>query len=435
MSRDIGTQGFLTSSISADQAWELVVSLRVYGLALGSILAIVISTYCGRRKPLIFAMTLELIGAVMSAFIRWTRFGIYIAFLGRFINGLGSGIVQVTGSAMTAEVPAARHRGTVLATHTIWACVGEFFGAFISMDFALGNERYWPIALAIPAALIPLCIICLWSSAESPRYLVSRNQIEEAKKALLYYQINDDYDATMTDMLSEVRLPSNQIKSDLTWLGPIKEQIKRFKESSFIRPLLVAIFTQNFVHLNDWLWILYSTQVFIKSGLPPVTAQTASMLMTVPQSLVSITVGIYFDNFSRRALLIAPTIASIFCGLLAVTRIRHGKNSRIPLLSSSWSLPVIATVDLCLAAIASESAYTVTPELFLQVDRAVGTAIVTFVQNVFGGILSNLQLTVINEYGAEYVLITFAVVNVFYVIGVLRILPETAHKTFQVLNL
>ena len=52
-------------------------------------------------------------------------------------------------------------------------------------------------------------------------------------------------------------------------------------------------------------------------------------------------------------------------------------NSKLKFL---YSLPIIAAVDLCFAAIASESAYTVTPELFLQADRASGTAIVTFVQ-------------------------------------------------------
>lgn len=70
----------------------------------------------------------------------------------------------------------------------MWACAGEFFGLLISMNFAFGNERYWPIALAIPTSILPLCIICIWRSPESPRHLALKNKVDEAKKALQFYQ-------------------------------------------------------------------------------------------------------------------------------------------------------------------------------------------------------------------------------------------------------
>lgn len=415
----------------ADKAWEWIVSMRIYGLALGSVLAVIISTYCGRRRPLIVGMTMQFIGAVLSSLVRYAYGGVFVAFFGRFLNGLGSGIVQVIGSSMMAEVPAARHRGTVLATYTMWACAGEFFGLFISMDFALGNEKFWPLALAVPTSILPFCIVCVWNSAESPRHLVSKNKLEEAKRSLQYYQVTEDWETSLNDMTSEVRLYADQFKCEPTWLGPIKRQLMRFKDGSFIRPLFVATFTQSFVHMNDWLWISYSTQVFINAGLPSAAAQTASLLMAIPQAFVSFGLLFCFDNFSRRYLLITPTIGSILCGILGGTALRKRKGQFLPLLPNQYILPVVATVDLCLAAVASESAYTITPELFLQTDRVIGTAIVTFVQNIFGGILSNLLLTVINEKGTEYVLIPFAIINVFYVLGVAQILPETSHKTFQ----
>ena len=43
---------------------------------------------------------------------------------------------------------------------------------------------------------------------------------------------------------------------------------------------------------------------------------------------------------------------------------------------SSLMIPTIATFDLCLAAVASESAYTIVPELLSQNDRIVGIAII-----------------------------------------------------------
>lgn len=43
-------------------------------------------------------------------------------------------------------------------------------------------------------------------------------------------------------------------------------------------------------------------------------------------------------------------------------------------------MPIFAAVDLSLAAFASESAYSVVPELFSQKDRILGTAIVGITQ-------------------------------------------------------
>jgi hypothetical protein len=44
------------------------------------------------------------------------------------------------------------------------------------------------------------------------------------------------------------------------------------------------------------------------------------------------------------------------------------------------ALPILASLDLCLAAMASESAYSVVPELFPQRDRIMGTALIGIVQ-------------------------------------------------------
>lgn len=43
-------------------------------------------------------------------------------------------------------------------------------------------------------------------------------------------------------------------------------------------------------------------------------------------------------------------------------------------------MPILATIDLASAAAASESAYTVVPELFSQRDRILGSAIVGITQ-------------------------------------------------------
>jgi MFS family permease len=97
----------------------------------------------------------------------------------------------------------------------------------------------------------------------------------------------------------------------------------------------------------------------------------------------------FFDGFSRRQLLILPTIGSILCALLVVFAIFIFTEKINPkckmqichnFIIQFIALPILASLDLCMAAIASESAYSVVPELFPQKDRVMGTALVGITQ-------------------------------------------------------
>lgn len=81
------------------------------------------------------------------------------------------------------------------------------------------------------------------------------------------------------------------------------------------------------------MWISYSTQVFENVGLSPNSATRASLFMSLPQAMVSVLLLCYFDDFSRRSLLIVPTIVSIFCALFGVVGLfsRAGERSSLTL--------------------------------------------------------------------------------------------------------
>lgn len=81
----------------ADLAWEWIVSCRIYGSACGCLIAVFLSNCSLRKKPLIFALIVNLVGGLLSASMAYwpTTKGVYFACLGRFLSGMGSGIAQV----------------------------------------------------------------------------------------------------------------------------------------------------------------------------------------------------------------------------------------------------------------------------------------------------------------------------------------------------
>ncbi|KAH7698158.1 Protein SLCF-2, partial [Aphelenchoides avenae] len=319
---------------------------------------------------------------------------------------------------------------------TVWACVGELAGMIISLDTFLGRQSTWHFALALPTMLIPFAIGCLLKAHDSPRSLLIAGKKDEALRALEYYQCPEDWQASLNDISAEchAELSPNPTSLDDGVRKTLANMSRRMKMGSFLRPLLIATFVLTFVHLDDWLWISYSTQVFENVGLSPNSATRASLFMSLPQAMVSILLLFYFDDFSRRSLLIVPTIVSVFCALLGVL----GLFSRAGHLFGAWPMyqvmPILATIDLASAAAASESAYTVVPELFSQRDRILGSAIVGIAQNCFGGVVATISLSVVNIHGTQFVLIPFVLMNIVYVIVVYRYLPETNGKSFQAIS-
>uniref|UniRef100_A0AC35TZR0 MFS domain-containing protein n=1 Tax=Rhabditophanes sp. KR3021 TaxID=114890 RepID=A0AC35TZR0_9BILA len=417
------------SKKSAIAYWEHIVSSRIYGVAIGCIITIILSNKCGRKKPLIWATVMCFVGALLSGFVIYPRTGLWVAVLGRFINGIGSGISQVIGSVMIAEIPSKESRGTVLATLTVWACVGELFGMTISLDTFFGTKLHWHYALFFPALILPIAVIFLIRAPDSPRYLMEIGDIANAKISISYYQCQDFEHYDYEDELEKLINIENGNKS--FEMASIYNHLRtRFSSTVFIRPLIVATFVQSFVHLDDWMWIYYSTNVFQTVGLNSNSAMRASVYMSIPQAAISIALLFFFESFSRKLLLIIPTIFSVIFSSIAII----GLQSSTGLLShqNMWLImPLVATADLCVAAVASESAYTIVPELFSQKDRVLGTAFVGIIQNLFGGFLSSMLLTTLSKHGVEYVLGPFLLMNILYIIVVQKIVPETCNATFQ----
>ncbi|KAK5982853.1 hypothetical protein GCK32_005118 [Trichostrongylus colubriformis] len=299
--------------------------------------------------------------------------GMMAATIGRFVNGCGQGIVQTSGSVMLTELPPQK-RGIALATLTVWACLGELAGMVISLEEFLGRPTTWHIAMGVPLLLLVPALCILARAPQSPR-----------------------------------------------------GEIFSFQNGQFVRPLLLALFVQSFVHLDDWLWISYSTHIFGKYGMPTGMAQRASLLMSLPQAVISIALLMCFESFSRRSLLLIPTIVSVIIGIFAIVAISFGNVSLgLPL---GATLAILASMDLTAAAVCGESAYTIVPELFLPNDKILGTAIVGIAQNIFGGILTAVLLTAVNRVGTALVLLPFISINILYVAINYLYLPETGKKT------
>ena len=171
----------LTPSIKATFQ-QLITSLPILGALISSLVSGIFSAYLGRRYGLWLACIFTAIGVAIQMNPTDNQGAIYV---GRLVLGLGNGFLQVFSNIYCAEVAPAHLRGIMVALSTEWVLIGSIVSAVIlnetntrldksSYQLPLGILLILPVVLAVGLIFIP----------ESPRYLIVRGKMDEARRSL-----------------------------------------------------------------------------------------------------------------------------------------------------------------------------------------------------------------------------------------------------------
>ena len=171
-------------------ALGFAVASALLGAAVGAMTAGRLADRIGRLAVMKIAAVLFLIAAIGTGLA--PNLFLFIVF--RIVGGLGVGIASVIAPAYIAEVAPARIRGRLGSLQQLAIVVGIFVSLLI--DYLLANAaggskevlalgleawRWMFLAMAVPAILYGVLALTI---PESPRYLVARHRVPEARKVL-----------------------------------------------------------------------------------------------------------------------------------------------------------------------------------------------------------------------------------------------------------
>ncbi|MFA5168350.1 MAG: sugar porter family MFS transporter [Candidatus Omnitrophota bacterium] len=161
------------------QIVERVVSAVLLGAVFGAAFSGAMADKLGRRRSLIITAVLFSLGAIGSALAP----NIPVLILCRFLIGLAIGVASYVAPLYISEISPANVRGSLVSLNQFMITLG-IVAAYL-IDFALTSspqEWRWMFGLgALPAVILLVGMIFL---PESPRWLVSRGQVEKAKQVL-----------------------------------------------------------------------------------------------------------------------------------------------------------------------------------------------------------------------------------------------------------
>ncbi|MDK1235768.1 sugar porter family MFS transporter [Cronobacter turicensis] len=167
---------------------EIVVSVMMFGAALGALCSGPMSSSLGRRRSLLLGATLFVVGSLGCA----AAGNMQMLAIARFILGLAVGVASFTAPLYLSEIAPERIRGSMISLYQLMITIG-ILAAFVS-DTALSGGGHWRWMLGIitfPAVVLFIGVLTL---PESPRWLMMKRR-EALAASVLKRLRNSDKDA------------------------------------------------------------------------------------------------------------------------------------------------------------------------------------------------------------------------------------------------
>jgi len=278
----------------------------------GALFAQVFTDGYGRRSTFLVAAVGFIIGILIM--ISTNAYGVLL--FGRVFIGLGVGIGLAVDPMYIAEISPAQHRGRLVTYSEIALNVGIVLGFTSGLVLApLEPSREWRVMFLLGAVMPIIMIVLIFKvMPESPRWLVSKGFLDEAKLVLQQvYPPDFNVDPVIEDI--QEALERERAAEKVTGWDIFLKPTPAFR-----RMLMVGVGTavaQQAVGIDAIQY--YLLDVIENAGIASATSQSVVLIVLGLIKLGFITVGSrFFDRRGRRPLLFLSLIG-MACALFLIS--------------------------------------------------------------------------------------------------------------------
>ncbi|KAB1201622.1 Polyol transporter 5 [Morella rubra] len=419
-------------NITSTQIEILVGSLNVCSL-IGSLASGKTSDCIGRRYTIILAAATFLIGALLMGLAPSFTF----LMAGRVVAGIGVGYSLMIAPVYVAELSPALTRGFLTSLPEVFINVGILLGYISNYTLSsLPLNINWRLMLglaALPAIGVAVGVLAM---PESPRWLVMKGRLDEAKQVLIKVsETNDEAELRLADMVKAAASSAGHAPSSSNWSGQGVWKELLFRPSRPIRRILIAAIGVNFFMQasgNDAV-VYYSPEVFRDAGIHNKKQLVGvTIIMGIAKTLFVLISALFLDHYGRRPLLLLGSAG------MAVSLAGLGLGSKF--LEYSNSKPGWA-IALCVVAVCSAVSFfsiglgpitwVYSSEIFPMRLRAQGSSLAISVNRLVSGLVAMTFLSISREitFGGMFFALAgiMAVGTVFFY----YCLPETKGKSLE----
>lgn len=389
---------------------ELIVSSVLLGAMFGSLASGTLTDRFGRRRLMLVISGLFIFGTLIATLATT----VYTILLGRLFIGLAIGIGSYTAPLYIAEVSPVNLRGGLVSLNQLAITIGILCSYLINYAFTNTEGSWrWMFGIGvIPAILLSIGMIFL---PESPRWLVKRNLLEEAKNTLRKLRRTDNVNDEIRDIQNSLRVRQATFSEIF---------------SANIRPVLflgaMLGLIQQVTGINTIIY--YAPTIFQLAGFQDASS---SILATVGIGVVNVLATIFavfmLDKLGRRPLLLAG-LTGMGVSLLGLSLAFFA--------NASAALPWIAmcctfTYIICFAFSLGAILWLMVSEIFPLEIRATAMSIAVFSCWFWNFVVSSTFLTLLDAIGPGGAFLLYAVMCAASFVFCYHKTPETTGVTLE----
>lgn len=394
------------------QLWNLsdtmigqVVAMALYGTVVGAIFGGIPAERIGRKNTLFWVALFYLVAAVGCA-LAPNAFWLMVF---RFWGGLAIGASSVVAPMYITEISPTEKRGQLTAMFQFNIVFGILIAYLSNWLIGAADPDAWRWMLGVVAIPSLVFVLLIWTVPESPRWLVLKKNA--AAEALATLKII--HPATAAQSLVEIEA-SRHAQTATSGLGEFFSGKYRF-------PIWLAFLFAFFNQISGINAVIYyAPRIFEDAGL----AKSAALLSSVGigvANLVFTMLGLaWIDRFGRRFLMFIGSVGYIVSLTLVALFFFRGTSD------GGMAIPVLLFVFIAAHAIGQGAVIWVfISEIFPNQVRAFGNSLGSSTHWVFAALIAAVFPMLAGRFGQAPIFAFFAVMMVFQLLFVWKMMPET----------
>ncbi|KAI9933641.1 hypothetical protein ASPWEDRAFT_174802 [Aspergillus wentii DTO 134E9] len=244
----------------------LVTAVYELGCLVGAVYALIFGDKMGRRWMIFSGAIVMIIGVIIQVTSFVDHIPLLQFFFGRVITGIGNGMNTSTIPTYQAECSKTSNRGLLICIEGGIIAIGTMIAYWIDFGCHYGpSDLVWRFPIAFQIVFGVVIIVGMWYMPDSPRYLISKNRVQEGEyvlAALGGFEVHD----------RETQMQKQLVMESLQASGAFGEET-RFRDlltggrSQHFRRMLVGSSAQIFQQLSGCNAVIYYLPVLLQSSL------------------------------------------------------------------------------------------------------------------------------------------------------------------------
>lgn len=398
-----------------------VVSILIFGAAIGALVGGRLSDKYGRRHNIIMLALVFMVGTlgcVLSP--SWEVLAVF-----RFVLGLAVGGASATVPVYLSEISPVERRGSLVTRNEVMIVSGQF-AAFVinAIIFNVWGEHQsiWRFMLLVAVAPAVVLFVGMLRMPESPRWLVLQGRDDEALEVLRQVRSEERAQAEMAEvhrLAEEEKLAKTGGATDLS--------VRWIRRLIYIGVGLGV--ANQITGINSVMY--YGTQLLSDAGFSSSAAIIANTLNGL-FSVLGITVGIFLMNrVNRRTMLIAGfSLTTTFHLLVGLSALLLPDGT----LKAYFILVFVVLFVFCMQGTIGPLAWLMLAEIFPLKIRSFAIGLCVFALWIANAAIALLFPPVVAALGIAATFFIFAGLGVVALIFCVTQVPETRGQTLEELE-